>query len=266
MPAATADPGPTGASRRCHPGTARADLLLRGGRIHRVEPATDRAEAVGLRAGRIVAVGREADVRPLVGPRTEVVDLRGRALLPGFQDAHVHPPAAGLELLRCNLADAASPEECRRAIRAYAEAHPEVPWVVGGGWSMDLFPGGAPGREELDALVPDRPAYLDSRDGHSAWVNSRALELAGITRTTPDPPDGRLERDEHGEPRGTLHEGAMGLVARHLPPTTEAEWLEGLLLAQRHLHSLGITAWQDAIVGGPTTASTPTSPPPGPAS
>jgi predicted amidohydrolase YtcJ len=227
-----------------------ADLVLAGGAVYTVDAARRWARAVAVRGGRIVAVGGDDDVRGLVGPRTEVVDLRGRMLLPGFQDAHVHPPPGGLEMLRCNLSDAHSLEDYRRLVAAYAAAHPEAPWILGGGWSMDLFPGGNPPKEELDALVPDRPAFLPSRDGHSAWVNSRALELAGITAETPDPPDGRIERGPDGEPMGTLHEGAMDLVAKLVPPPTLEEHLEGLRVAQAYLHSLGITAWQDAIVGG----------------
>ncbi|HWO71191.1 MAG TPA: amidohydrolase family protein [Actinomycetota bacterium] len=227
-----------------------ADLVLAGGAVYTVDAARRWARAVAVRAGRIVAVGGDDEVRGLVGPRTEVVDLRGRMLLPGFQDAHVHPPPGGLEMLRCNLSDAHSLEDYRRLVAAYAAAHPEAPWILGGGWSMDVFPGGNPPKEELDALVPDRPAFLPSRDGHSAWVNSRALELAGITRETPDPPDGRIERRPDGEPMGTLHEGAMDLVAKLVPPPTLDEHLEGLRVAQAYLHSLGITAWQDAIVGG----------------
>ncbi len=227
-----------------------ADLVFTGGAVYTVDAARRWARAVAVRGGRIVAVGADDDVRELVGARTEVVDLRGRMLLPGFQDAHVHPPPGGLEMLRCNLSDAHSLEEYRRIVAGYAAAHPEAPWILGGGWSMDVFPGGNPPKEELDALVPDRPAFLPSRDGHSAWVNSRALELAGIARETPDPPDGRIERDPDGGPMGTLHEGAMDLVAKLVPPPTLEDHLEGLRVAQAHLHSLGITAWQDAIVGG----------------
>ena len=115
---------------------------------------------------------------------------------------------------------------------------------------MDRFPGGTPHRRDLDALVPDRPAFLSNRDGHGAWVNSRALELAGVTASTPDPFDGRIERDPDGSPSGTLHEGAMHLVDRLIPKITRAQWDEGLLAGQRYLHAFGITGWQDAIVGG----------------
>jgi hypothetical protein len=228
-----------------------ADVVFTGGTVYTVDPARAWAQAVAVQGGRIVTVGSDQSVADLIGPKTEVHDLRGRMLLPGFQDAHVHPPSGGLEMLECNLNEAYTREGYERIVADYASEHPDVEWIRGGGWSMDSFPGGTPTKEILDRIIPDRPVYLPNRDGHGAWVNSRALELAGITRETPDPPDGRIERDDAGEPSGTLHEGAMDLVDKLMPPVTEAEWEEGLRVAQQYLHSLGITGWQDAIVGGP---------------
>jgi len=223
-----------------------ADLLFTNGPVLTPEGRT--ATAVAVTGDRITAVGH-AEVRDLAGPGTQVVDLAGRLLLPGFQDAHVHPVPAGLELTQCDLTGTKTAQDTLAAVRAYAEAHPEREWITGGGWSMEAFEGGTPTRELLDSVVPDRPVYLPNRDHHGAWVNSRALELAGITRDTPDPADGRIERDASGEPAGTLQEGAMQLVGRLTPPTTPGDRLAALLHAQRHLHALGITAWQDAIVG-----------------
>lgn len=223
-----------------------ADLLFTGGPVLTPEGRT--ATAVAVTGDRITAVGR-AEVRELAGPRTEVVDLAGRLLLPGFQDAHVHPVPAGLELSQCDLSGTTTAEDTVAAVRAYADAHPERKWILGGGWSMEAFAGGIPTKELLDAAVPDRPVYLPNRDHHGAWVNSRALELAGIDRHTPDPADGRIERDASGEPSGTLQEGAMQLVGRLTPAATPADRLAALLHAQRHLHALGITAWQDALIG-----------------
>ncbi|MYW47761.1 amidohydrolase [Streptomyces sp. SID161] len=223
-----------------------ADLLFTGGPVLTPEGRT--ATAVAVTGDRITAVGH-TEVHALAGPRTEVVDLAGRLLLPGFQDAHVHPVPAGLELSRCDLTGATTAEATVAAVRAYAEARPEAEWILGGGWSMEAFAGGTPSKELLDAVVPDRPVYLPNRDHHGAWVNSRALELAGIDRRTPDPADGRIERDASGEPGGTLQEGAMHLVGRLTPSAGPAERLAALLDAQRRLHALGITAWQDALVG-----------------
>ncbi len=225
-----------------------ADLVFSGGPVHLGNAVRSRATAVAVAGGRIVAVGHD-DVAELVGPGTEVVDLAGRLLIPGFQDAHVHPVGGGLELGACDLTGVVGLEEYRARISAYAASHPDAAWITGGGWSMESFPGGIPDRRLLDELVPDRPAFLPNRDHHGAWVNSRALEIAGIDADTPDPADGRIERDPDGTPIGTLQEGAMHLVARHVPAATEDELVAGLLRAQELLHSLGITAWQDALVG-----------------
>ncbi|HXV57810.1 MAG TPA: amidohydrolase [Gaiellaceae bacterium] len=231
------------------------DLVLTGGTVFTADAALGVAEAVGVRDGRIAALGTAAESRSWIGPRTRVLELEGRTVLPGFQDAHLHPAEGGLAELLCSLYGADTREECLAEVARYAAANPGLEWIEGGGWSIDSFPGGTPGRADLDAVVPDRPAYLENRDGHSGWVNSRALELAGITRETPDPADGRIERDASGEPQGTLHEGAMALVRRLLPPVTRKQWEEAILRAQTELHALGITAWQDAVVRADTFAA-----------
>jgi predicted amidohydrolase YtcJ len=225
-----------------------ADLVLRGGAVHTVDDARPKAEAVAVRRGRIVAVGSDGDVAPHVGPRTRVVELRGRTVLPGFQDAHCHPPSSGLDELRCDVRDARGRKAVVRRIREYAGAHRDDRWVLGSGWYMADFPGGTPHRRDLDIAVGARPAFLPNRDGHTAWVSSKALELAGITASTPDPDGGRIERDPDGSPSGSLHEEAMRLVERLIPADTQAEVEAGLLHAQAELHALGITSWQDAIV------------------
>ena len=225
-----------------------AELAFVNGSVYTVDAARTRASAVAVEDGRIVSVGSDDDVRDRIDGTTEVLDLRGRMLVPGFQDAHVHPVSGGVDRLQCDLHDLHSADGYVEAVRSYAEAHPEREWILGGGWSMDVFPGGTPSKDLLDAVVPDRIVFLPNRDGHSAWVNSRALEMAGVTAATPDPADGRIERDPDGEPSGTLHEGAANLVGDLAPVPTPADVDEGLLEGQRYLHSLGITAWQDAIV------------------
>lgn len=182
-------------------------------------------------------------------PEGRVVDLAGGLLSPGFVDAHVHAVQGGLELLRCDLSGLDRRDDYLRAVKEYADAHPELEWITGGGWSMSAFPGGAPTKGDLDLVVPDRPVFLPNRDHHGAWANSRALELAGVTRDTPDPADGYFERDADGNPSGTLHEGAMHAVARLLPEITAKDLRDGLLAGQARLHSVGVTGWQDAIVG-----------------
>ncbi|HUY97584.1 MAG TPA: amidohydrolase [Verrucomicrobiae bacterium] len=225
-----------------------ADWVFLGGAVYTVDRARPWAEAVAIRDGRIAGVGSDHSIRSQIGPRTEVIDLRGRMLMPGFQDSHVHPAMGGLQRLRCDLSDHHTLTDYQAAVRAYAALHPGRPWIVGGGWAMDVFPGGLPTAEALDAAVHDRPVYLSNRDGHGAWVNSRALELAGVDAATPDPRDGRIERDAAGRPTGALHEGAMDLVTRCVPAGTRDEWRQGLLAGQAYLHQFGVTAWQDAAV------------------
>jgi predicted amidohydrolase YtcJ len=225
-----------------------ADLLLTGGAVHAADEAGTVHEAVAVKDGRIAAVGPAAELASLAGSSTRVIELEGRTVLPGFQDAHLHPLDGGLLSIVCNLHETNSAEECLNAVAEYAAEHPEREWITGDGWSMDFFPRGNPGKEGLDAVVPDRPVYMENRDGHTGWVNSRALELAGIAAGTPDPADGRIERDSNGEPSGALHEGAMRLVLDLAPAPSQAEREQALLNAQAELHRLGITAWQDAAI------------------
>jgi len=239
-----------------------AELVFAGGAVYtadasrrRMVPATvaggGPASAVAVVGGRIEAIGNAGDprVQELIGPATEVIDLRGRALLPGFQDAHVHPAFAGVTMIGCNLMGAANLDDALARIADYAERHREREWIAGSGWRMEWFPGGTPDRQMLDRVTGGRPAYLSNRDGHGAWANTYALELAGVDARTPDPADGRIEREADGSPQGTLHEGAASLVGDLVPELSFDERLAGLLLAQRHMHARGITAWQDAIVG-----------------
>jgi len=161
------------------------------------------------------------------------VDLDGGTLLPGFIDAHAHPVFAGHQLRRCDLVSAHTQAGYLDIIARYASDHPDEEWITGGGWEMAAFPGGIPAKGPLDAVVPDRPVYLPNRDGHGASVNSRALLLAGIDARTPDPPDGRIERDADGEPAGMLQEGAAALVSRLLPAVTDEDWYAGLEIPSR---------------------------------
>ena len=227
--------------------TGTAGLLLRDAPVYR--DGAWAGDAVAIRGGRIQAVGTGDELSGLVGPDTEVRSLAGCWLLPGFHDAHVHPVGGGLEMAQCDLSGAVEIEEYLSRIATYADTHPDAAWITGGGWSMSSFPGGVPTAELLDRVVADRPVYLPNRDHHSAWVNTRALELAGLDAATPDPADGRIERDAAGRPTGALHEGAMGLVGRLVPEPTAADLLDALLRAQRYLHSIGVVGWQDALVG-----------------
>ncbi|MEU8059357.1 amidohydrolase [Microbispora bryophytorum] len=220
-----------------------SSLLFRGGRVFLPGGF---AEAVLVRDGVIAAVGAESDLVRLARD-AEPVDLGGGLLTPGFTDAHIHPVQAGLERAKCDLAEVYGLDAYTAEIGGYAVSNPDKAWIDGGGWDMSAFPGGLPHRSQLDFL--DRPAYFVQRDHHAAWVNTRALELAGITKDTPDPADGRIERDPDGTPSGVLHEGAMDLVGLLTTRPTPADVDAALMDAQAHLFSLGITGWQDAIVG-----------------
>jgi predicted amidohydrolase YtcJ len=241
---------------------AHADVIFGGGPVYTADRSGRRlvraaaddgspATSVAVAGGTIVAVGAEASeqVAGLAGPGTERVDLRGRALLPGFQDAHVHPAFAGVTMVGCNLIGAATLDEAVGRIEAYVAAHQDKEWISGSGWRMEWFERGAPGRLLLDKLTGGKPAFLLNRDGHGGWANTRAIELAGFDARTPDPADGRFEREPDGALQGTAHEGAADLIGAFVPKPTFDERLAGLLVAQRHLHQRGITGWQDAIVG-----------------
>jgi len=220
------------------------DLFFSGGRVFDGHRFLDAGTTVLVRAGRIAEVGPDVD------PGTaEPVDLSGGTLVPGFIDSHAHPVFAGNQMRHCDLRGADTAAGYVSLVAEYASRHPGEEWITGGGWSMDAFPRGIPTRELLDAVVPDRPVFLPNRDGHGAWVNSKALELAGVDASTPDPADGRIERDAGGSPVGMLQEGASALVGRLLPAVTAEDWYQALLVAQGHLLGLGITGWQDAIIG-----------------
>ena len=223
-----------------------ADIVWRG-RMWTAGLDAPVESALAARDGRLVARG--PDALDLIGAGTVVHDAGSGVFVPGFIDAHVHPVQGGLERMRCDLTEGRTAEEYLAAVDAYARAHPDREWVLGGGWRLEAFPGGNPAAAMLDAVVGDRPVFLPNRDHHGAWVSTAALRLAGIDEHTPDPADGHIVRDDSGRPTGTLHEGATDLVARLVPPDTVDDHVEGLLVAQAYLHSLGITGWQDAIIG-----------------
>ncbi|KRF33823.1 amidohydrolase [Yonghaparkia sp. Soil809] len=232
-----------------------ADLLFIGGVVYRGAGRSVVPEPleVAVLDGCIAAV--DADLSAWRGLATDVVDLAGGMLHAGFVDAHIHPIQGGLERLACDLSEGSTREEYLELIAAYAQLNPprgcdaSRSWITGGGWAMSAFPGGTPTAAELDAVEPIRPVLLYNRDHHGAWANSAALALAGITAETPDPADGRIERLPDGSPSGTLHEGAAKLVADLAPSPSPDDVHAALLEAQRYALSVGITGWQDAIVG-----------------
>ena len=225
-----------------------ADRVFVGGAVYSVDSARSRAQAVAVREGRIAAIGSEDEVSVWIGPETQVLDLEGGMLLPGFHDAHIHPLLAGLGALECPLNGLVSVEALREAIRGcLAEGTRRGGWLVGGGWAVSLFPEGNAPRGLLDELAPDVPVALTDENGHALWVNGEALARAGIDRDTPDPPGGVIERDpQTGAASGTLRETAMDAVLERIPPAESSRLLEAARLAQRKLHSVGVTSVIDA--------------------
>lgn len=223
-----------------------ADLIIHSATLWSEGEILDET-ALAVIDGRIAAIGGP-ELRTQFRASKEV-DARSALVIPSFGDAHVHAIYGGVEMGRCDLSECESADEVYQTIARYAAENPDAEWILGGGWRMPFFPGGTPLASELDRIVPDRPAFLLNSDHHGAWANSVALEAAGITSHTPDPDDGRIERDADGVPSGTLHEGATELLSDVLPTTTREEGRAGLLLAQERLLAYGITAWQEAILG-----------------
>jgi hypothetical protein len=222
-----------------------ADLVILNGKVFLGEGATP-AEAVAVRGSSILAVGPSAEIEKHRTDATTVVDARGGTVLAGFNDGHVHFRSGGESLDRVDLFDAGTVEEAQSAIREFAAVHPDRPWILGRGWLYGTFPGNLPTRQQLDAVVSDRPALMTCYDGHTTWVNSRALELAKITAATPDPTNGLIVRDGSGAPTGVLKESAQRLVADLLPQPTRDEKLELIRKAVRYAQSLGVTSVQNA--------------------
>lgn len=221
---------------------AQADFVFWNGPIYTLETPGGQVEALATKGERIIFAGPWKEAQSFIGDSTRAIDLQGRAMLPGFTDAHVHPISGGLALMECNLDGIEQPDSMLAFLKNYAEGHPEKEWVRGHNFWLASFPGGNPRKELLDAVIPDRPVYITSSDAHSAWVNSRALQLAGITADTPDPANGLIERDEQTqEPTGTLREEAMALVENLIPAYTPEELAAALRRGLEVANSLGIT-------------------------
>ncbi len=225
---------------------APASTVYRGGAVYTVDAARSWAEAVAIHEGKIVYVGPNTGAAKWVGPATRVVELNGKMMLPGFHDSHVHLVGGGIELDECDLNGTTNLTEVLDRIRKYVAKYPDRAWIRGSGWPLTMA-GGNPNKALLDDIVSDRPVMLDAFDGHSIWVNSKALAIAGITKATPDPPLGRIERDPAtGEPTGTLRELAARLVSSKSPIYSPEDYREGLRRAQAMANRFGITSVQEA--------------------
>lgn len=224
-----------------------ADLVLLGGQVWTVDAARPQAEAVAVWRDRILKVGSDGEVKPLIGPRTRVVDLKGRRVVPGFYDSHVHWLAGGQSLAEVDLKDARDEEEFGRRLVEFDKKLPRDRWIVGGNWDHDrTFAGKLPTAAVVDRFVKDRPVFISRYDGHMALANTAALKLAKVTADTKDPPGGVVFRSADGRaPSGVLKDNAMSLVARLVPDPDEGEVLEAVLAAQRRAAEVGVTSVQD---------------------
>jgi predicted amidohydrolase YtcJ len=227
-----------------------ARLLLRGGRVHAADGSIAEALAVDAR-GLIIAVGRSADLERLRTAGTRVVDLAGHAVLPGLDDQHVHPLFAGLRAHECVIPQGSTRATLQERLRACVAAAPRGAWITGGQWDAPAL-GGVPDRALLDAVAPENPVVLDDTSGHSALANTRALAAAGITRATPDPPGGIIERDGAGMPTGVLREDvAINLVKSKVPPPSAEAVRTALQWSLQEMLSQGVTSFTEAAVGFP---------------
>ena len=224
-----------------------ADLVLKNTAVYTMDGVRSWADAVAVANGTIIYVGNTAGAEKLQGPDTKVLDLGGTMVLPGFHDSHIHLISGGMGLKKCVLNGLTSQAEIFRKIKDYADANPGKTWIIGRGWELPSFPQANPTRDMLDKLIPDRPAIFRAMDGHSSWVNSTALRLAGVTKDTPDPKNGRIERDKKtGEPSGTLREGAQDLVEKFMPPSTDQDYEDGLQAGMSKANGFGITSILEA--------------------
>jgi len=218
-----------------------ADVLVVNAHVYTVNAAQPWAEAIAIRTGKIVTVGSADDLEKLHGPATKVIDAGGRLVLPGFTDSHIHFLEGSVTLLRVHLDDAKTIPEIQKLVKEFADKHPDYPWILGRGWTYPTFGETAlPDKKYLDEVVRNRPVYLTAFDGHTAWANSKALALAGITKQTPDPPNGKFVRDANGEPTGAIKEDADSAFQRVVPIPTREERLDAVRAGMREANRVGL--------------------------
>ncbi len=222
--------------------TEAADLVIVHGRVYPADGSGAFHEAMAVKRNRVLAVGNARDIDALRGPQTAVVDAAGGAVVPGFSDSHIHFLMGGETLDQASLDEARTLDDIQKTVKTFAASHPDRPWVLGWGWWYSAIPGNLPTRQQLDAAVADRPASLRCGDGHSVWVNSKALALATITRDTPDPKNGVIVRDQNGEPTGLLKESAQALIETVMPTPTAEDNRRAIAAAVTEAHRNGVTA------------------------
>ena len=223
-----------------------ADLVIVHGHVWTVDPENSRAEAVAVRASRIVAVGSDREIAKWIGPATKTIDAQGKSVLPGFIDAHVHFSSGGGEITSVHLRDASTPQEFARRIGEQAKKLGKGEWMLGGTWDHELWGGKPlPSHDWVDSQTPDTPVFVSRYDGHMAMANALALRLAGVTRDTQDPPGGAIVRDKDGNPTGLLKDAAMSLIYRVVPPPSEEQLLRMIYAAMDEARRVGVTGIHD---------------------
>ena len=235
----------------CGPAQAadgQADTIFTNGRIHTLNPEQPEAEALAIRAGVITAVGDTDTITATAGPQTQRIDLDGKVVLPGFHDMHVHPLFAGVRQTECKIEQGSTLEQIQHEVQACIDRTDTGGWITGGQWDAHAI-GQIPDRSMLDSVSPDNPVLLSDTSGHSAWANSMALVIAGVTANTPDPEGGIIERDSDGEPTGILREAAIMLVRMHVPPHSYEALRAALEWSMNQMLSHGITSFTEASTG-----------------
>lgn len=227
-----------------------ADMVITNANIRTMDAKRTVARSVAVLNGKIVAVGSDADTRPLIGPKTRVMNAQGRTIIPGFNDAHVHFLETGQQLSSVDLRDAKTPEEFVKRIRDFAAKLPKGRWILGGKWDHENWkPNNLPTAALIDAATPDNPVFIDRLDGHMALANSLAMKLAGVTKDTKEVDGGLIVRDANGVPAGVFKDAAMSYIYRVIPEPSFEEKLEAAAAATDHAASLGVTSVTDVSAG-----------------
>lgn len=221
-----------------------ADRIFIHGKIWTEDEARPQAQALAVSGDKIIAVGSDQEIKALAASDTAVVNLQGRLVVPGFQDTHLHFP--GRSINEIDLHGAETLKDFQKRLSNFAKAHPALPWITGHGWGYSAFPDQTVDKKYIDEVISDRPVYLLERDGHMGFGNSKALQIAGITSATPDPPNGHIMKGKDGEPTGEFKEAAQDLIFSEIPPRTLEDQYESLLQHMDEAAAAGLTSVQDA--------------------
>jgi hypothetical protein len=222
-----------------------ADRIFVNGKIWTEDEARPQAQALAVSGDRIIAVGSDEKVRAIAAPDTAIVDLRGRLVVPGFQDSHLHFP--GRSVNEIDLHGAETLKDFQQRLSDFAKAHPSLSWITGDGWGYSAFPNQTVDKKYIDEVIPDRPVYVSERDGHMGLANSKALLMAGITSATPDPPNGHIMKGADGTPTGEFKESAQRLITSRVPPESTDDQYQALIQHMNEAAAAGLTSVQDAM-------------------